>query len=89
MSSFLIRGPGALRIHVRNQLTGLTLCSRAAPRVATLGAGISCGVCQVGLIRARGALQELADVLGQDMVLQLLEQAGIDVFQDPAENQVS
>ena len=75
MPSLFIREPGSLRIDVRNRVTQRTLCGRDKPRVTTLAAGISCGVCQMDLVRARGALQEMVDFLGPDLVHQLLEES--------------
>ena len=69
---FIVRGPGALSLHARNQAAGKTICGQEIdperPRV-------SCQVRQVSLARALGVLQELLEVMDHELLQELLSEA--------------
>ena len=75
----IFRGPGALRLHVRNLISGRSLCGRgldeARPRITRTAGTVTCVMCQTTLARALTAMTEVHDVVGAELFEQIVEEA--------------
>ena len=66
---FIVRGPGALRLHARNNATGKTLCGREiGPERPGVSRHFQYVSRQVSLGRVLGAPQEMLEVMDHELL---------------------